>query len=1003
MHLSSSNPILQFLLFFLCLFPQFIFSQASTCAPTSGCVGGKVFEDFNCNGSIDTLEFGVLDMEVMVYNSQNAVVGNVMTNANGIWEVCGLTDGLDYRIEFLLPSWAKPTHTGNNNGTDVQFITAPACTEFSINNPANYCQDDPNLAVTCFVEGAYNDANTQRIPEVLVQFPLSNTADPDGDITETMPFDPNNRPYPTSLEDKPDMGAVYGIAWSARMQTIYTSSFLKYGAGYGPGGGGQIYSYDPVTNTTSSFVNLNTVFGPTTATDGVARTITTLQGEWTWSPHHVVDETLDEDEVGKQSFGDIEISDDETKLYVINMYDRHLYEIPTSGPLTTGTINRYPIPTTGLPTDSNTGTCTAADVRPGALGKDNFGNIYVGAVCSAQSTMDDDDLFAYVWQFNGSGFNLVMNGALDYTRDNNNNFEYWTADPSINNFQPLLIDIEFDNSYMILGFRSRSSDMILPYTQVNSNNNDSSANPHAAQAGPINTSMGDILLACSSGTGTWQLENNGTCSTRTSAGSNGGGPGGQEFYWEDTPGDAGFTGEAGSGGLLQIPGLGDVLHTTMNSAFRQADGTEINIANSAGIQRYDNTDGTLTGSYLIYEIGESENNFNKVSGLGDVEALCDPAPLEIGNYVWCDAALNGIQDPHEDGINDMIVQLYDATGTLIGQDTTLNGNYYFNEYNVATGGITVDGSGVATPVSAWTGLDYSTKYFIVFGDGQYDDTADEFTIGANTYPGVTTVDVNNNLNDNVDSDVDGSSLSTPLGSIPADLPMICMVTDDIGCGNHSYDMGLACGDPCYTITKVADYNVCNGDLVDLAITTTFSNPNSISFVYFNTAQTDYNTIYSGGTGLGTIPITAGNDTVQVLNVNAFTNTGTTPDTFYVYSIVQPLPVDAYCRPYAEMMVIVYPNEPYEVCDDGVSTIMLTTDPSLTNVIWYNSANIPIGSGNSIVIDTNTAGMADKIEAFHFTTDQSGCAGGSCCPITVNLIDCCKDDCLPVNLIINKTE
>jgi len=67
--------------------------------------------------------------------------------------------------------------------------------------------------------------------------------------------------------------------------------------------------------------------------------------------------------------------------------------------------------------------------------------------------------------------------------------------------------------------------------------------------------------------------------------------------------------------------------------------------------------------------------------------------VEIGNYVWCDSILNGIQDASESPVDSLIVQIYTSGNLLIAQDTTdASGEYYFNHLNVDTTGISVDGS-----------------------------------------------------------------------------------------------------------------------------------------------------------------------------------------------------------------------------------------------------------------------------------------------------------------------
>ena len=79
-------------------------------------------------------------------------------------------------------------------------------------------------------------------------------------------------------------------------------------------------------------------------------------------------------------------------------------------------------------------------------------------------------------------------------------------------------------------------------------------------------------------------------------------------------------------------------------------------------------------------------------------------------------------------------------------------------------------------------------------------------------------------------------------------------------------------------------------------------------------QTDSSVIYTGGMGIDTVQITSGNDTVRILNINGFTNTGTNPDTFYVYGIAHPAPDQNTCRPFEETLVIVQPDPTATVAD-----------------------------------------------------------------------------------------
>ncbi len=72
-------------------------------------------------------------------------------------------------------------------------------------------------------------------------------------------------------------------------------------------------------------------------------------------------------------------------------------------------------------------------------------------------------------------------------------------------------------------------------------------------------------------------------------------------------------------------------------------------------------------------------------------AKCDdpePQPASLGDRVWLDANMNGVQDDGEAGVGGVTVELYDCAGNLLATTTTdANGNYLFDnldagDYNV---------------------------------------------------------------------------------------------------------------------------------------------------------------------------------------------------------------------------------------------------------------------------------------------------------------------------------
>ena len=316
---------------------------------------------------------------------------------------------------------------------------------------------------------------------------------------------------------------------------------------------------------------------------------------------------------------------------------------------------------------------------------------------------------------------------------------------------------------------------------------------------------GDILRFCyDTNTSSFNFENNGTCGGQTSAGANSG------YGWPEssTPRGSYYTGDFFStshpqtslGGLWKNP-EDNRLYSTVY---------ELTAVFQSGIKSLDNTTGLTEEIYIIIPDTRANGAFGKSVSLGDLESFADVRPIEIGNYVWSDSIPNGIQDPCEKGIDDLIVQLYNDTGLLIGQDTTVAGQYYFNHINVDTTGITIDINGIATPNNDWSGLATDSDYYLVFAAGQFDQNDQSTSIGNTIFPGISSYNVNSNADDNIDSDVNPSILSSAIGGLSAGLPFIFISSDTIGYGDHNYDFGLV--SPDFDLALQKELNTSNTGL-----------------------------------------------------------------------------------------------------------------------------------------------------------------------------------------------
>lgn len=125
--------------------------------------------------------------------------------------------------------------------------------------------------------------------------------------------------------------------------------------------------------------------------------------------------------------------------------------------------------------------------------------------------------------------------------------------------------------------------------------------------------------------------------------------------------------------LLELPAL-----LVSISHFPPAVRPQAGLSSAPFVYEFTITEGATRHLAVFYgEFPEPEIPVN-----GDCEIRSDPL-LEkeeiIGNRVWYDEDLNGIQDPGEDGVGGICVNLYDGENKLLHQTTTdSNGYYAFN-------------------------------------------------------------------------------------------------------------------------------------------------------------------------------------------------------------------------------------------------------------------------------------------------------------------------------------
>ncbi|MEM7532304.1 MAG: SdrD B-like domain-containing protein [Chloroflexota bacterium] len=761
-------------------------------APTA--IMGTVFRDLDSDGANDVDESGVSGITVTVYDDSGVSVGNTTTIADGTYSLTPSDSG-PYRVEFTgLPSYLQPGVQGANNETTVQFVADgdASSIDLAVQNPTDFCQADPDIALSCYENGAIT-GNTNA---AYVQIPYTASGIP--------AKDGGSGPNPQAVASIAQIGAVWGADLHRETQAIYTTAVLKRHVAVGPAGLGGVYAINVGASTVTSF----TLQGVSPSNGGAAldfgsvtRTTTTgaidsgTSGDYQLSTDPI-QANVDLDafgKVGKAGFGDADFDHTGTRFWTLNLnsgeqaiisVDLHdTSAVPTDGSAISGAlVNRYLL--SGL---TNIPTCTNGVFRPWALAfHDGAG--YVGGVCSAENSGTSANLEAHILSFDPdnvvNGFSTELSFDLDFGREHKSNFgghqedsdwmpwrDNWN-DVSLNTTHkgfiaesaPMLTDIDFNSQGdMVLGFADRYG-MQAGFEQYPAISGVAGTN----NFNDVETG-GDIVHVCRVG-GVWVMENsNATClvtdpghsinTNSTTDGPSGNG----EYYHEDLfrIGAASSQGhnEVTSGGLIIVPQTDDVVTTAMDPI-----GGTLDNANSQGIIKFDTLTGDRENGYIIvYDNGTLQG---KAGGLGDPVAMCQAAPVEIGNRVWVDTNRNGIQDPSEGGISDVTVRLYDMdnSGALVGSAVTdSGGNYVFgglNDTNISSGSLLANNN-------------YELRI----------DLADSnLNVNSVTIQNANSISTNDHKTDLADSDADDT---THMG-----FATIAFSTSNAGENNHTLDFGF---------------------------------------------------------------------------------------------------------------------------------------------------------------------------------------------------------------------
>jgi hypothetical protein len=206
------------------------------------------------------------------------------------------------------------------------------------------------------------------------------------------------------------VGSLWGVAYNKRSNRIFSSAFLRRHVGLGPKGLGGIYVTNLATLTTAPFIDLVGDLGinvgqslvPSNSSRGLSTDKTVPSND-----------TAAFGLVAKVGIGGIDLSEDASKLWLVNLYDKKLYWVDITEYNNSGTL---PTPANVASATIPASGCTNGESRPFGL-KFYHGKAYVGTICDASSG-SRSDLKAAIFEYDPAGatWATALNFPLTYPK-----------------------------------------------------------------------------------------------------------------------------------------------------------------------------------------------------------------------------------------------------------------------------------------------------------------------------------------------------------------------------------------------------------------------------------------------------------------------------------------------------------------------------------------------------------------------------------------------------------
>ena len=739
-------------------------------------ISGKVFHDFNANGTFDTgvnfNEVGRVGVTIKAFDADDPAATPTATATSatdGTYTLTGLTSGTTYRLEFSwAESWLKPGVAGAGS-TSVQFVQDGATNaHLAVGDPNDHWDNtqDPRYVVPQYWNGL---ASANSAQTGLGSTPYSST----GLNADYLDYDDvqGTGQVPRSDLSVSQIGSVWGQAYHKTQKHLYLTTFLKRHSGMADGPG-YIYNidYSGASPVLTGKFDLHGIT-PTNGGSAIDLGTVTRSGSADYTlPADKSTPSRDMDAFGKVgaiAYGDADIQPGTDYLWTVNLYQKALIRVnvsgnPTSAPADVQQYVLSDLP--GYPTSSK------GVLRPWGLSFAN-GKAYLGVVDDASLSATQSDLKAIVLEFDpnniAAGFTQKLSFDPNLKRQIAGSwipFFPWIntyAEPPVSvdgsyryRPQPVLSDMEFDeNGNMYVSFFDRWGHQMGYWNYRPISGNTTTVRPAV---------YGEILKACKLASG-WEIEGTGACHTGTT-----------EFI-QDISGDN--ERESSEGAVALLKGKNQLLQVSIDP-HPQGD-IRSTYWTTQGVNTYNLSNGQISNWYSFFQ-SSGVDTYGKANGLGDIELVVPPAPLEIGNRVWLDTDNDGVQDANEAGIPNVAVELKSGATVIATATTAADGTYYFSS---------ASGTSTASKVYGVAQLQPNAAYTVHFPP--------TVMVSGTNYSVTTATAGGNNL---IDSNAAASGDVTILA---ADIPVS-------GANNHSFDVGYSAAPVCSISTPTVT-STCNNN------------------------------------------------------------------------------------------------------------------------------------------------------------------------------------------------